>query len=256
MTKLIFITAFINIGYISMLSILVKSLYYYGNIDKNTDILIYTSSEFKVIIENSQFYSDKIKIFINDNINTVDLACKARLDLFEYDNIDNYDKILYLDTDIIIQKNINCIFDLIEENKIYAIHDGFIDNDPNDYYGGQTLFKNEIDKFTDKSAFNTGVMLFNNCIEIKNLFNIIKNHITLDTSAKFNDQPYFVYNAKKYNLVNNILLNDYVELTDSYPKTNKHILHISGGPGIFINKLKIMLIYFNNMIKNTRWNFK
>ena len=251
MKKLIFITAFIDINYIRMLSLLVNTLYIYGNIDNNTDILIYTSSNFKNIIENSNFYINKIKIFTNDNINSIDAACKARLDLFSYDSIDNYSKILYLDTDILIQKNINFIFDLICEDKIYAIRDCCIDDDPNDFVGGQTLFKNEINDYSDKSGFNSGVMLFNNCSEIKKLFQTIKNHMNIDKSAKFNDQPYFVYNAKKYNLINNYALNDFVELTNEMPKTNKPILHISGGPGMYSNKLRIMLIYYKYMKKHT-----
>jgi hypothetical protein len=104
MKKLIFITVFNNINYVKMLSILIKSLYIYGNIDENTHILIYTSTQFKYFIENSKFYSNKIRFFINDNYNTIDSACKARLDLFDYESIDDYEKILYLDTDIIIQK--------------------------------------------------------------------------------------------------------------------------------------------------------
>lgn len=253
MKKLIFITVFNSIGYIRMLSILVKSIYLYGNIDDNTDILIYTSTNFKYIIENSRFYSEKVKFFISDDKNTIDTACKARLDLFDYEFIDNYIKILYLDTDILIQKNINFIFDLIQENKIYAYGEGDISNDNNDYFGGNTLFINELNNYTDKSGFNSGVMLFNNCIEIKNLFKIIKNHIIENKLSKFYDQPYIVYNAKKYNLINNTILNNYIELTSNIPKTNKPILHISGGPGIYTNKLQIMLVYFNHMIKNTIW---
>lgn len=251
MKKLIFITVFNNINYVKMLSILVKTLYIYGNIDENTHILIYTSTQFKYFIENSKFYSNKIRFFINDNYNTIDSACKARLDLFDYELIDDYEKILYLDTDILIQKNINYIFNLIEENKIYALGEGDISNDNNDFFGGQSLFKNEVNNYKDKSAFNSGVLLFNNCLEIKNLFKTIKNHMLKNKSAIFNDQPYFVYNAKKYNLINNTVLNDCIELTNQFPKTYKPILHISGGPGIYKNKLNIMVIYFNHMIKNT-----
>jgi len=236
-----------------MLSLLVKSIYIYGNVDNDTDILIYTSTNFKYIIENSQFYSEKIHFFINDNKNTVDKACKARLDLFEYENINNYNRILYLDTDILIQKNINCIFDLIQEDKIYAIKEGNITNDKEDYWGGKTLFANEYNNFKDKSAFNSGVLLFNNSFTIQQLFKTIKEHINTNKNAKFHDQPYFVYNAKKYNLINNNVLNDYIELTNAMPKTNKIILHISGGPGIYENKLRLMINYFNYMIKITKF---
>ena len=252
MKKVIFVAVFTNINYVYMLSLLAKSIFLYGNIDDDTDILIYTSSKFKRIIENSSYYSPRrIRFFINNSIDTIDKACKSRLDLFDYKYIDKYDKILYLDTDILVQKNINFIFDLIQENKIYALGEGNIEQDENDYFGGKSLFKNDASKYADKTAFNSGVMLFNNCIEIKNLFRRIQIHMIQDKSAKFNDQPYIVYNAKKYDLVNNTKLNDYIELTNKLPTTTKPILHISGGPGIYRNKLKLMVIYYNYMLKYT-----
>ena len=251
MKKLIFITVFKNIHYIKMLSLLIKSIYIYGNIDNNTDILIYTSSYFKYIIENSKFFSDKIKFFCNNRYNSIDLACKARLDLFDYPLINNYNKILYLDTDILIQKKINNIFDLIEKNVIYAVKEGQIDNDPNDYWGGKTLFKYEISNYLDKSSFNSGVMLFNNCIEIKELFNKIRHHISINKSAQFHDQPYIVYNAKKNNLIDNIILNEYVDI--NIVNSNKIILHFAGGPGIHENKLIHMIRHYKHMLKNTNF---
>ena len=112
MKKVIFVAVFTNINYVYMLSLLAKSIFLYGNIDDDTDILIYTSSKFKRIIENSSYYSPRrIRFFINNSIDTIDKACKSRLDLFDYKYIDKYDKILYLDTDILVQKNINFIFD-------------------------------------------------------------------------------------------------------------------------------------------------
>ena len=56
MKKVIFITVFLNINYVRMLSLLMKSIFLYGNIDDNTDILIYTSSNFKNIIEKASAF--------------------------------------------------------------------------------------------------------------------------------------------------------------------------------------------------------
>ena len=41
-----------------------------------------------------------------NNYTDINLACKARLDLFEFKCINKYQKILYLDTDIIVKKDI------------------------------------------------------------------------------------------------------------------------------------------------------
>ena len=52
-------------------------------------------------IKTSQLFNkNKILFEINDTKDTIDKACKARLDLFDLESIKNYNKILYLDTDI------------------------------------------------------------------------------------------------------------------------------------------------------------
>jgi hypothetical protein len=107
----IFICVFNQEKYIDMLYLLLESLFIYGNL-QNTDILIYTSSKFMNIIKENHLFNknnEKIKFEINDTYNNIDKACKSRLDLFDL-SISHYNKILYLDTDIII-KNV-----LIYEN--------------------------------------------------------------------------------------------------------------------------------------------
>ena len=86
-----------------MLYLLLESIYTYGKLDSNTDILIYTSINFMNRIKDSEYMSDRIVFEINDKYNNIDSACKARLDLFELKSVDIYDRILYLDTDIIVK---------------------------------------------------------------------------------------------------------------------------------------------------------
>ena len=64
------------------------------------------------IIKQSHLFNEKIKFEINDTYNNIDKACKARLDLFNLHSITNYNKILYLDTDILVKDNINKVFDV------------------------------------------------------------------------------------------------------------------------------------------------
>jgi lipopolysaccharide biosynthesis glycosyltransferase len=255
MKNLIYVCVFNNDKYLKLLFLFLESLHLYGKLDENTELLIYTSSQFVEIIKNNSFYNDKIHFFTNDNYNSSDLALKARLDIFSYENIDNYQRILYLDTDILILKDINKLFDLIEENIIYALREGDLISDKYSYmYGGLALFtEEEIDNYEDKTCFSSGVMLFNNCNEIKNLFIIVKEHI-INRNVMFGtgDQPYIVYNAKKYNLINNTKLIPYVCANDMNIHTDKTINHFAGFAGYADEKIVIIPKYLEEFkSKNT-----
>ncbi len=254
----IFICIFNNEKYIDMLYLLLESIFIFGNLDKNTEILIYTSTKFMNIIKNSHLFNDdKIKFEINDSYNTIDKACKARLDLFNFSCIDNYEKILYIDTDIIIRNDINKVFDVCQNHYLYALEEGDIKDDKD--YWGKSLFREEINNYSDTSAFSSGILLFKNCDEIKDLFNKINQDI-IDRYHFFNDQPYIIYNAFKYNLYNNKVLKTVAVNNDCSLFNDKVIHHFPGCPGkceykinfinVFLNSLKDIRI--ENNIENTK----
>lgn len=198
----IFCCVFAQKEYVDMFLILLESIFIYGNLQYNTEILIYTSTTFMYMIKQHHLYNpEKIKFEINDEYNNIDNACKARLNLFNLPSITNYNKILYLDTDIIVKDDINKVFNVCEEDIIYVLEEGEINNDEGEIdiyldYWGKSLFGNEINNYNDKTAFTSGILLFNNCEKIKNLFSKINEDII---KRPFNfscyDQPYIVYNA-------------------------------------------------------------
>lgn len=242
----IFCCVFNQEKYVNMFLLLLESIFIYGDLDDNTNILVYTSTSFMNIIKKSHLFNDqKIKFEINDTYNDVDKACKARLDLFNLSSIINYNKILYLDIDIIVKDQINKVFDVCKEDILYALEEGQIDN--NGDWWGKSLFGNEIDNYTDKSAFNSGVLLFNNCEKIKDLFNKINEDI-VKRCHHFHDQPHIVYNAFKYNLYNNKVLKQLVEDSNNI-HSDKVIHHFPGGVGQSEHKIHNMTIFLNN-IKN------
>jgi len=214
MKNLIYTCIFYNKQYIDMLYLLLESIYIYGDLNDNIDILIYTNTEFKNIICESIFNCNNIIFEINDNYTEFTDAFFARLDLFDFNIVNNYKKILYLDSDIIIIDDINKIFELNIDNIIYANEEGSIDNTVSEAWA-YSFFKNDLDKYEDKSAFSSGILLFNNNIIIKDLFNEIKKHVKDDKEKNilniFHDQPYFIYHCKKNNLINNKLLNDFIK---------------------------------------------
>ena len=254
----IFICIFYEKTYINMLYLLLESIFIFGNLDNNTKILIYTSTQFMNIIKNSHLFNDEnIKFEINDNYDTIDKACKARLDLFNFSCINNYEKILYLDCDIIIKNEINKVFNLCQENYLYTLEEGDIKDDTD--FWGKSLFGDEINNYTDTTAFSSGILLFKNCNEIKNLFNIINQDI-INRHHNFNDQPFIIYNAFKNNLYNNKILKSIAINNNCYLFDNKVINHFPGIPGkseykinfmsVFLNSLKDIII--ENNIKKTK----
>lgn len=255
----IFICVFNHPKYVDMFFLLLESLFIYGNLDDNTNILVYTSTSFMNTIKNSHLFNDeKIKFEINDTYDNIDKACKARLDLFNFPCTTNYDKIIYLDTDIIIKDDINKVFDVCKEDILYVLEEGDIFS--SDYWG-KKLFENdiinnkEIHNYEDTSGFTSGILLFNNCEKIKDLFNKINENIILNPyDFDCCDQPYIVYTAFKQNLYNNKILKSLVINNDNNIDsdkvdihTDKVIHHFAGGVGFYQEKIHIMTIFLNKM---------
>ena len=249
----IFVCVFNQSKYIEMFYLLLESILMYGNL-KNTKIIVYTSTEFMNTIKSHYLYNNQLIFEINDNYNTVNLACKSRLDVFQLESVKSCEKILYLDTDILIQHEIEPIFDLCVNDILYAVEEGLITNEK-DYYGF-SLFGDEIHKYKDKSAFTSGILLFNNCEKIQQLFENIKlSFQTMIYKGPCNDQPYIIYNAFKYGLYNNKVLNNYVAnynfwcnqncLFDLH--SNKIIHHFPFGAGTFKEKLFQMNRWFTQV---------
>jgi predicted O-methyltransferase YrrM len=243
----IFVCIFNQKKYVDMFFLLLESILIYGNLDDNTHILVYTSTPFMNIIKQSHLFNDKkIKFEINDTYDNIDKACKSKLDLFILDSIHKYNKILYLDTDIVVKDNINKVFDVCKKDILYVLEKGEI-NSSKDFLG-KILFGNEINNYEDKTAFTSGILLFNNCETIKVLFNEIKKDIMIrPQNYACYDQPYIIYNAFKYNLYNNKILKSLVVNNDNNIHSDKVIHHFPGGPGIYQDKILFMTNFLNSI---------
>jgi len=252
--NLLYMCVFCDTEYIKMTELLLTSIKIYSKLD-NIDLLIFTSNEFKELIENiSTNLNLSIKISIL-NINSVHEAACSRLFIFDYLDINNYSKILYLDTDIIVQNNLNTIFNLEIEDKLYGIGD---EGQIKDEALGGTLFNfEETDKTT--IGINSGVLLFKNLPIIKSLFNDINLQIKSfrDNNKQLPicyDQPFINYHAIKNNKYNINLLNDYICLTGSklkpiLPDQNSKIIINHFFDNLEINKYSRMKNHINDLLK-------
>jgi hypothetical protein len=252
----IFVCVFNNEKYVNLFFILLESIYFFGNIDDTIHIVVYTSTPFMCMIKKHHLYNTQIKFEINDTYTSVDLACKSRLDLFNLPTISNYKKILYIDTDIIIRDDIHKVFDIIEDDVLYVLPEGELNNnieDWQDYWGAKKLFGDELHNYSDKTAFTSGILLFNHCENMNFLFDKIKED-TIIRPHFFNcyDQPYIVYNSFKYNLYDNKkMLSVANNNCDEDVSNGKVIYHFPGIPGYADKKHLLMSNVLTNIKKTS-----
>jgi lipopolysaccharide biosynthesis glycosyltransferase len=104
--------------YINALYTQLESIYMFGNLDNNTDIIIYVSEEYKNKIIDNNLINDKVKIEIFD-FRKVKYN-KLLLSQLDLPILQNYDKVLYLDIYSIINDDISRLFDTINNDEIYT----------------------------------------------------------------------------------------------------------------------------------------
>jgi len=198
-------------------------------------------------------------------------ASKLKVNIFDYPNINKYDKILYLDVDIICKGDITNIFDYDSQDKLEVVEAPIMT-------WSSTVFPNIIKSatlshslsfFTEKdkayilknnpSVFNAGQFYLKNTEQMKEHFNNIKWLMEVWPSAYFFEQSfmnqYFNFNKlTSYNILNNSVsitttLFDlrFTPIKD-VPKQHKDehsLIHFAGTPTNGHNKFKFINYYCN-----------
>jgi len=93
-----------EIIYLKALLMLVQTIYNYGNLDSNTDIVIHTTSEIKKIIEKTPYNNKKLKYVIKDDDDTNQHIC-------------DYEDTLDIDLHSIVKGDLNKIFNTPKEDR-------------------------------------------------------------------------------------------------------------------------------------------
>lgn len=157
---------------------------------------------------------------------------------------------MYLDIDIIIKDDIHKVFQVCNQDILYALEEGEICSETDNW--GLSLFGDEINQYLDKSAFSSGILLFHNSKKMEFLFQKIKEDI-INRYHGFYDQPYIVYNAFKYQLYDNKILKTLAINNNFDIYSDKVIHHFPGGPFNFEIKLYIMNNFLYNIKKMKKY---
>jgi hypothetical protein len=248
--NLTYMCVFYNKDYIQLLSLLFSSIRFYSN-TKSSDFLVLTSKEFEPQIQDlAKEVGIPIRTMTLD-ISTIFQAASARLSIFEYEHIQSYNKILYLDTDILVKGDLTTLFQLPLTDKLYALESGFTDS----INFGVQFFNPPV----KTAGFNSGTLLFKNSPIIQALFERIRLHIITHTKSGLTppyslDQPFINYHAIKDGLYENQTLKPYIALLeDSAIPSNEStatICHFSFPIGNFAHKYNRMKTYFNRYLNH------
>jgi hypothetical protein len=176
------------------------------------------------------------------------------LRIFEYPDIDSYDRIFYIDTDIIIKKDVADVFELAVDDVVYVIPEsGTISSV---HLGAQFFDLTKVDPSTP--GINSGTLLFKNSAVIKDMFNVISYHISdyVATGAAIPlcmDQPFISYNLINLDLYNNSSLAPYISLYEMPDIVSNYdtsiVCHFNFPLGNFDHKFERMKNFFIDLLK-------
>ena len=230
---LVYTSCFHQESYTDIVKFLIDSFFANKHADSNIDFLVYTTSEFRSIIE-SKCEGKPLLFFEKNFYKTMNQARISKMDIFDYPEISNYDKILYLDADSVVLRDISCVFDAIQTDKIYAPPEG---NVLGGVYWGEYLFLKENPNYPNVEGLSGNAIGFKNLPEHKKTLAKIKQAFFLDmyqNKLQFYDQPYV-----NFHLIHNGLceLDGFRPLIqnrtspESAIKNNFAIVHFAGCPG-------------------------
>jgi hypothetical protein len=232
MRNLIYTCCFYQVEYVQIVLNFINSVQPYLN--ENTDLLVYTTSHFKELITNT-LPGVPIKFFEKNFYKTMNQARISKMDIFDYPEIDNYSKILYLDADSHVIAPLEPIFNAIQDDVVYAVGEGTILCEAE--YWGRSLFLRDNADTTDREGLGAYALGFKNLPELKKLFIKIKQAFYLDmyqNKLRFYDQPFLNFYLISGNVCDTQTFKQYIKARptgEDAIKSNTIVAHFSGCPG-------------------------
>lgn len=241
--------------YVDMLDMLLKSILLYSKI--NFDILIITNERLAPKIDAIKSLK-KFKYYYHivpvvDNLYD---ALKYKSSIFDFEYINNYDRILFSDVDIIVQNDISILFDSkktkLMKGVLYAPHESN-GTHLHKFWSLMKYSKDELKYFNREGiqSFNVGTMLFMNCKEMRTHFENLNKMMKTSKLPHFYEQSFFNHYFNLKNASDTKLLTDKVVI---FPIANTYYSHPIfvhfAGIGMYEYKIAAMTEYLKLLKKN------
>ena len=255
--NLVYMSVFHNRQYLDLLKLLMVSVKMFS-VSATTDIdfLVLTSADFAPAVHEIATLTGiplRTKLFAFTSMH--EAAC-GRLHVFEYEDIDRYEKILYLDTDMIIQGDLSVLFAEDIADKIHALPERSVAREG---YGAWFFDFTKVNKNTP--GMNSGILFFRNTATARRIFAGANQHISAMVAAGEKlpfclDQPFINYHAIRDGNHDTTLLLKYAALYDDEPSppplgpTSIILCHFSWPIGIAASKFARMGQHVVHLLNN------
>lgn len=251
--NLIYFSVYFDKGYVELMNNSLMSIIKHANI--NFDILIITDKATKKLIAKQPFAKHiRPKYHITPMpIDGVE-ASKNKTLIYDYVNVDAYDKILFLDCDIVAVGDIIKVFDVcIDHNKLYTARGVNIDyhHHRSFHHGFDVVRQDFIDEMTatQQHPFNAGQFMFRNSNVMRKHFRNLNWFMRVWPGEYFFEQAFMCYYFCKAKITDDALNNHLALIStvveNSYSLRGKTLLHFTAPPLDAITKIN----FINNFIE-------
>lgn len=250
MKSLIYYTVGYNSKYIDLIDLSLKTLNYYHP-DEFDTILLCDESMYATCKDRFK----NINVISCKNSPTPEAASMRKLDIFDY-NIMDYDKVLFIDSDILIHTKLDSVLNNITTtNKLYVCQETKNMSDHSLVFWSLLNYTNDDLAFFKENniyVFNAGLFGFIPDKTMKIHFDNIRNMIKTYKGEFFYEQSFMNVYFNKLNML------DYnaISFTTNYvmhPKYNinyeGNIVHFCGGPGNGMSKYNQEIMYIKAYMK-------
>lgn len=252
MKTLVYYTLGCSRGYIDMLELSVQSLrkVYTGGIGVICDE--------SMIYECQQRMPDVIFWSVPDS-STGSVASMNKINIYDFIHVNDYDRVLYLDTDILVINPIDSYFEnIIEEDMLYVYTETTKQENHKELYWSLQNYSEEDYAFFRRESilpFNAGTFGFVSTQAMKDNFESIRDMIAKHTGLYFYEQSFInvYFNTRNKTLRHVFTPDNYI----FFPQTGKPykgaiLLHFADASQTAFQKCERMRNYLNLRIFPTR----
>jgi hypothetical protein len=218
--------------------------------NKTDDILVLVDAAFESVVRSKL---PDIIVVSCPNSPTPETASMRKLHIFDID-VSFYDKVLFIDCDILIHTDITTIMTGISDTDILYVYSekDSLEEHKHIYWSLKNYTSEQYRYFqtNDIKVFNAGLFGFKPSDAMKVHFSNIKEIIRKHTGAFFYEQSFMNYYFNLNNKTDRVLFTkrNYIMFPSDNVNYEGKIIHFCGGPGDAETKYRRMIHYFNKFI--------
>jgi lipopolysaccharide biosynthesis glycosyltransferase len=188
-------------------------------------------------------------IVVTEKNNTPVQASMRKVEIFDFDMIHHFEKVIYLDSDIVVLGDINIIFDQMNDpNTLYTFNESDDFNEHNlIYFGKRDYSAEQMNEFVRRNVkvFNCGQFGFLVSEQMRSHFTNIRNMIKSNKDEHFYEQSFMNYYFNTRFLTNPIF-NTYTILPTRLDKVKPStiIAHFANTNIPVMQKLAMMKTFY------------